>query len=328
MKRILTGITPSGYPHLGNYIGAIKPSLDLLDEKCESFLFIADLHALIKVWDTERLNKLSMQIAKAWLASGLNIEKTFFYRQSDIPEITDLTWILSCVTEKGLLNRSHAFKAAIDSNKESGKKDHEEGISMGLFSYPLLMACDILTPNATHVPVGKDQQQHLEITRDIAQKFNSRYQEIFNIPEPVISSDKLVLGIDGRKMSKSYNNIIPLLGTDEELKNSVLKIVTNSQKPGEKKDWRENTLFSIYSSFADEKQIEELKNKFEEGIGWGDAKLIVYEDLNKILSPIKDRFESLQSQEKNIEDMLQENAKKVRKITVPLIERVKLAVGL
>ena len=273
MKRILTGITPSGYPHLGNYIGAIKPSLDLLDEKCESFLFIADLHALIKVWDPVKLDELSKKIAMAWLASGLDADKTFFYRQSDIPEITELAWILSCVTEKGLLNRAHAYKAAVDQNKESGKKDYEEGISLGLFSYPLLMACDILTPNATHVPVGKDQQQHLEITRDIALKFNKRYEEVFNLPEGVISSDHFVQGIDGRKMSKSYNNIIPLLGTEEELKKSVMKIVTNS-RAWRKKEWKENTLFSIYSSFANEVQIADLKAKFNDGIGWGDAKLI------------------------------------------------------
>ena len=328
MKRILTGITPSGYPHLGNYIGAIKPSLDLLDEKCESFLFIADLHALIKVWDPVKLDELSKKIAMAWLASGLDADKTFFYRQSDIPEITELAWILSCVTEKGLLNRAHAYKAAIDQNKESGKKDYEEGISLGLFSYPLLMACDILTPNATHVPVGKDQQQHLEITRDIALKFNKRYEEVFNLPEGVISSDHFVQGIDGRKMSKSYNNIIPLLGTEEELKKSVMKIVTNSQEPGEKKEWKENTLFSIYSSFANEVQIADLKAKFNDGIGWGDAKLILFQDLNEILLPIREKFQDLQTRESDIEELLQENAKKVRKFTIPFLEKIKSVVGL
>jgi len=328
MKRILTGITPSGYPHLGNYIGAIKPSLDLLDEKCESFLFIADLHALIKVWDPVKLDELSKKIAMAWLASGLDADKTFFYRQSDIPEITELAWILSCVTEKGLLNRAHAYKAAVDQNKESGKKDYEEGISLGLFSYPLLMACDILTPNATHVPVGKDQQQHLEITRDIALKFNKRYEEVFNLPEGVISSDHFVQGIDGRKMSKSYNNIIPLLGTEEELKKSVMKIVTNSQEPGEKKEWKENTLFSIYSSFASEVQIADLKAKFSDGIGWGDAKLILFQDLNEVLLPIREKFQDLQTRESNIEELLQENAKKVRKFTIPFLEKIKSVVGL
>lgn len=328
MKRILTGITPSGYPHLGNYIGAIKPSLDLLDEKCESFLFIADLHALIKVWDPVKLDELSKNIAMAWLASGLDADKTFFYRQSDIPEITELAWILSCVTEKGLLNRAHAYKAAVDQNKESGKKDYEEGISLGLFSYPLLMACDILTPNATHVPVGKDQQQHLEITRDIALKFNKRYEEVFNLPEGVISSDHFVQGIDGRKMSKSYNNIIPLLGTEEELKKSVMKIVTNSQEPGEKKEWKENTLFSIYSSFANEVQIADLKAKFNDGIGWGDAKLILFQDLNEVLLPIREKFQDLQTRESDIEELLQENAKKVRKFTIPFLEKIKSVVGL
>ena len=328
MKRILTGITPSGYPHLGNYIGAIKPSLDLLDEKCESFLFIADLHALIKVWDPVKLDELSKNIAKAWLASGLDADKTFFYRQSDIPEITELTWILSCVTEKGLLNRAHAYKAAVDQNKESGKKDYEEGVSLGLFSYPLLMACDILTPNATHVPVGKDQQQHLEITRDIALKFNIRNEEVFNLPEGVISSDHFVQGIDGRKMSKSYNNIIPLLGTEEELKKSVMKIVTNSQEPGEKKEWKENTLFSIYSSFANEAQIADLKAKFNDGIGWGDAKLILFQDLNEVLLPIREKFQDLQTRESDIEELLQENAKKVRKLTIPFLEKIKSVIGL
>ena len=224
MKRILTGITPSGYPHLGNYIGAIKPSLDLLDENCESFLFIADLHAVIKVSDPVRLNELSNSIAMAWLASGLDPERTNFYRQSDVPEITELAWLLSCITEKGVLNRAHAYKAAIDTNNESGKKDIDEGISVGLFSYPLLMASDILTPNATHVPVGKDQQQHLEITRDIAAKFNRKYGDFFNVPEAVIKDEKTVLGTDGRKMSKSYNNIIPLLAEEKELRKSVMKL--------------------------------------------------------------------------------------------------------
>ena len=190
------------------------------------------------------------------------------------------------------------------------------------------MACDILTPNATHVPVGKDQQQHLEITRDIALKFNKRYEEVFNLPEGVISSDHFVQGIDGRKMSKSYNNIIPLLGTEEELKKSVMKIVTNSQEPGEKKEWKENTLFSIYSSFASEVQIADLKAKFSDGIGWGDAKLILFQDLNEILLPIREKFQDLQTRESDIEELLQENAKKVRKLTIPFLEKIKSVVGL
>ena len=328
MKRILTGITPSGYPHLGNYIGAIKPSLDLLDENCESFLFIADLHAVIKVSDPERLNELSNSIAMAWLASGLDPERTNFYRQSDVPEITELAWLLSCITEKGLLNRAHAYKAAIDTNNESGKKDIDEGISVGLFSYPLLMASDILTPNATHVPVGKDQQQHLEITRDIAAKFNRKYGDFFNVPEAVIKDEKTVLGTDGRKMSKSYNNIIPLLAEEKELKKSVMKIVTNSQEPGEKKDWNDNILFSIYSSFASEIKQIEMKTMFDEGIGWGDAKQKVFEELNQTLKPIREKYLELNSKKKQIEEVLKAGADKVRKQTVPAITEVKKLVGI
>ena len=328
MKRILTGITPSGYPHLGNYIGAIKPSLDLLDEKCESFLFIADLHAVIKVSDPKRLEELSNAIAMAWLASGLDPNKTNFYRQSDVPEITELAWLLSCIAEKGLLNRAHAYKAAVDQNNESGKKEMDEGISLGLFSYPLLMASDILTPNATHVPVGKDQQQHLEITRDIAEKFNNKYGNFFNVPEAVIQDEKTVLGTDGRKMSKSYNNIIPLLSTEKELRKSVMKIVTNSQEPGEKKEWRDNTLFSIYSSFATEEKQKEMKNLFEDGIGWGDAKQIVFEDLNVMLLPIRENFNEYSNDKKYIEEILKSGAEKVRAQTVPILKEVKKLVGI
>ena len=328
MKRILTGITPSGYPHLGNYIGAIKPSLDLLDEKCESFLFIADLHAVIKVSDPKKLEELSNAIALAWLASGLDPNKTNFYRQSDVPEITELAWLLSCIAEKGLLNRAHAYKAAVDQNNESGKKEMDEGISLGLFSYPLLMASDILTPNATHVPVGKDQQQHLEITRDIAEKFNNKYGNFFNVPEAVIQDEKTVLGTDGRKMSKSYNNIIPLLSTEKELRKSVMKIVTNSQEPGEKKEWRDNTLFSIYSSFATEEKQKEMKNLFEDGIGWGDAKQIVFEDLDVMLLPIRENFNEYSNNKKYIEEILKSGAEKVRAQTVPILKEVKKLVGI
>ena len=328
MKRILTGITPSGYPHLGNYIGAIKPSLDLLDEKCESFLFIADLHAVIKVSDPNKLEELSTAIAMAWLASGLDPNTTSFYRQSDVPEITELAWLLSCITEKGLLNRAHAYKAAVDQNNESGKKEMDEGISLGLFSYPLLMASDILTPNATHVPVGKDQQQHLEITRDIAEKFNSKYGKFFNVPEAVIQNEKTVLGTDGRKMSKSYNNIIPLLSTEKELRKSVMKIVTNSQEPGEKKEWKDNTLFAIYSSFASVEKQENMKILFEDGIGWGDAKQKVFEDLNQMLLPIREKFMELSNNKKFIEEILKSGAEKVRLHTVPALKEVKKLVGI
>jgi tryptophanyl-tRNA synthetase len=216
----------------------------------------------------------------------------------------------------------------MDINNESGKKDIDEGISVGLFSYPLLMASDILTPNATHVPVGKDQQQHLEITRDIAEKFNRKYGNFFNVPEAVIKEQKTVLGTDGRKMSKSYNNIIPLLAEEKELRKSVMKIVTNSQEPGEKKDWKENTLFSIYSSFASKEQIEDMKQMFNDGVGWGDAKQMVFEDLNSLFTPIREKYLELNSNQKYIEDVLRSGADKVRKETLPLIKEVKRLVGI
>ena len=276
------------------------------------------MHALIKISDPEQLNQLTHSIALAWMASGLDPQKTYFYRQSDVPEITELAWILSCITEKGLLNRSHAYKAAMDTNKASGRKDTDEGISMGLFSYPLLMACDILAPNATHVPVGKDQKQHLEIARDIAEKFNNKYGQAFNIPEAVINVEKTVLGTDGRKMSKSYNNIVPILSSEKDLKKSIMTIVTNSQEPGEKKDWKENTLFSIYSSFASDNQIADMKNKFEDGIGWGDAKNIVFNDLNDLIKPIRDKYLELESKKSDTEEILQTNAKEVRNHTQSL----------
>ena len=326
-KRILTGITTTGTPHIGNYIGAIRPAVELSSNNDESFFFLADYHSIIKNQDSSLIKDSVKDIALAWLSCGLDPKKTCFYRQSDVPEIIELTWILNCVTAKGLMNRAHAYKAAVDLNNE-GKKETDEGISMGLYSYPLLMAADILTPNATHVPVGKDQQQHLEITRDIADKFNRKYGEVFNLPEAVIQDDKTVLGIDGRKMSKSYNNIIPLLSTEKELKKAVMKIVTNSQEPGEPKDWKDNTLFSIYSSFASDDQIQDLKSKYEDGIGWGDAKNILFNDLNKLLMPIRERYEDLKTQEAHVEDILQENAKKVRETTKATLESVKSHVGL
>ena len=220
------------------------------------------------------------------------------------------------------------YKAAVDQNNESGKKEMDEGISLGLFSYPLLMASDILTPNATHVPVGKDQQQHLEITRDIAEKFNNKYGKFFNVPEAVIQNEKTVLGTDGRKMSKSYNNIIPLLSTEKELRKSVMKIVTNSQEPGEKKEWKDNTLFAIYSSFASVEKQENMKNLFEDGIGWGDAKQKVFEDLNQMLLPIREKFMELSNNKKFIEEILKSGAEKVRLHTVPALKEVKKLVGI
>ena len=246
-KRILTGITTTGTPHVGNYLGAIKPSLELAEENSESFFFLADYHALIKTQNTIDIKASVKDVALAWLSSGLDTDKSYFYKQSDIKEITELSWILTCITAKGLMNRAHAYKAAIAENKS----DEDKGINMGLFSYPILMASDILIFNSTHVPVGSDQLQHLEMTRDIAQRFNHLYKKTFNIPEAIVQEDKKVIpGLDGRKMSKSYNNIIPLLSDEKTLKKSIAKIVTNSLEPGDPKDPNGCNVFNLYTQFA------------------------------------------------------------------------------
>ena len=227
-RRVLTGITTTGTPHLGNYVGAIRPAVAASKSPdVDAYLFLADYHALIKCQDPETVAESSRQIAASWLASGLDPDKAHFYRQSDIPEITELSWVLSCSAAKGLMNRAHAYKAAVQANEEAGE-DPDFGITMGLFSYPILMAADILIFNAHQVPVGRDQIQHVEMARDIAQRFNHHYGEVFTLPEAVVDEQVAILqGLDGRKMSKSYGNTIPLFGTPKQLQKSINKIKTN-----------------------------------------------------------------------------------------------------
>ena len=234
-QRVLTGITTSGIPHLGNLVGAILPAIKASNnEKNSSFLFLADYHSLIKNTDSDLTHSSSYEIAACWLACGLDPKKVIFYRQSDIPHIFELAWILGCLTSKGLLNRAHAYKAAISDNQEKGAKDIDKGITMGLFNYPILMAADILMFNADIVPVGQDQKQHIEMARDIAIKFNHHYGNLFTPPEAQISETTGVLpGIDGRKMSKSYGNTIPIFSDEKLLKKTIMKIKTNSLEPGE-----------------------------------------------------------------------------------------------
>ena len=250
--RILTGITTSGTPHVGNYAGAIGPAIAAsCEEQVDAFYFLADLHALVKCWHPERLRQSTNEVAATWLACGLNPKKVTFYRQSDIPEISELCWILTCMAAKGLLNRSHAYKALIQFNAEKGVKDPDKGITMGLFSYPILMAADILMFNAHKVPVGKDQIQHIEMTRDIAMRFNHHYEEHFVLPEAIIGEQVSVInGLDGRKMSKSYDNVIPLFASCDVLHKLIMKIKTNSLAPGEPKDPDFCTLFQLFSAFA------------------------------------------------------------------------------
>jgi tryptophanyl-tRNA synthetase len=235
-KRVLTGITTSGTPHLGNYVGAIRPAIEASRTgEFESFFFLADYHALIKCQDADKVHQSTLEIAAAWLAMGLDTEKVTFYRQSDIPEITELTWLLTCMTAKGLMNRAHAYKGAVQANTDAGE-DEDMAISMGLFSYPILMAADILMFNAHKIPVGRDQIQHVEMARDIAQRFNHHYGEHFVLPEAQVDDNVATLqGLDGRKMSKSYGNTIPLFLTEKQLKNISIKLKPICLSPASRK---------------------------------------------------------------------------------------------
>lgn len=326
-KKILTGITTTGTPHLGNYVGAIRPAIDSSkDKEHDSFFFLADYHALIKSKDREGLRQSCLEIAATWIASGLDIDQTYFYRQSDIPEILELNWILGNFTAKGLMNRAHAYKAAVDDNE---KADPDKGITMGLFSYPVLMAADILMFKATHVPVGQDQVQHIEMTRDIAQRFNHHHGEIFVIPEGVIDKESSVLpGLDGRKMSKSYGNIIPLFCDSKTLRKHVMKIKTNSLEPGEPKSSEDCLLFDIYKSFASDSQISSMKRDLEDGISWGDAKNQLYELLDEQLSTHRFRYDELMSDPSYLDKVLQDGAERAREVAKLNLNEIKSAIGL
>ncbi|HXH02525.1 MAG TPA: tryptophan--tRNA ligase [Candidatus Competibacteraceae bacterium] len=329
-KTVLTGITATGTPHLGNFVGAIRPCIEASHrEDVNSYFFLADYHALIKCQEPERVNRSCLEIAATWLAMGLDTERSVFYRQSDIREIPELCWILTCVTAKGLMNRAHAYKAAVQENLEAGDADPDKGVTMGLFSYPILMAADILMFNAHQVPVGKDQVQHLEMARDIAQRFNHLYGEHFVLPEAVVDDNVAVLaGLDGRKMSKSYNNTIPLFAPEKELRKLVMRIVTNSQAPGEPKDPDASTLFQIYQAFATREESEAMRKRYWEGIAWGEMKQILFEKLNSVLAEPRERYQALLADPVRIQKILQEGAEKARAYSRPFLERLRAAVGI
>ena len=326
----LTGITTTGTPHIGNYVGAIRPGIESSrDPSRENFYFLADLHALVKSEDPEKIQRSTLEIAASWLALGLDTKNTVFYRQSDIPEIPLLTWVLSSQTAKGLMNRAHAYKAAVDANAASGNKDDDKGVTMALFSYPVLMAADILMFRATHVPVGRDQKQHVEMARDIAQRFNHHYGDLLTLPEPVIDDNTAVLkGLDGRKMSKSYGNTIPLFEPSKRLRKLVMKIKTNSLEPGEPKDPDDSTLFEIYRAFATPEESEAMARKFREGIAWGAAKQELFEYVDASIAPARDEYERLIADPGHVERVLLEGAEKARNVATPLMDRIRSAIGL
>lgn len=327
--RILTGITTTGTPHLGNYVGAIRPAIAASkNPDVTSFFFLADLHALIKCQEPARIKQSTKEIAATWLALGLDPERAVFYRQSDIPEISELCWILQCMAAKGLMNRAHAYKAAVDVNAAEGQ-DPDFGVTMGLFSYPVLMAADILMFNATHVPVGKDQTQHLEMARDIAQRFNHHYGDIFTMPATVVEENSNILpGLDGRKMSKSYDNTIPLFLPEKQLQKHINRIKTNLLEPGQPKDPDSSAVFQIWQAFASPEQQEDMRNKFSEGIAWGQAKKELSALINSELSEARERYNQLMSSPGDIEEVLQVGAGKARALAAPLIVQIKKAVGI
>ena len=327
--RILTGITTTGTPHLGNYVGAIRPAIRASRQAgAQSFYFLADYHALIKCGEPARIQRSTLEIAACWLAAGLNAEQVIFYRQSDIPEIPELCWLLTCVTGKGLLNRAHAYKAAQDKNEAAGR-DLDDGVTAGLFMYPVLMAADILLFGARKVPVGRDQIQHIEMARDIAASFNHLYGERLTLPEAVVDEHVALLpGLDGRKMSKSYNNTIPLFAPQDELRKAIMSIVTDSRAPGQAKSTQDSAIFALYQAFATPAETRAFAQAFAEGIAWGDAKRQLFERIDAEIAPMRARYQHLMAHPEEVEAALQAGAAKARALATPFLRELRHAVGL
>ena len=322
-KIILTGIKPTGIPHLGNYVGALKPLIELANNN-KTFIFIADLHALNSIKDAKLIKQYSYEIAALMIALGLNLDNAVLFRQSDITEIYQLSNFLMNVTPKGLMNRAHSYKAIVEKNTEAGI-DIDSGVNMGLYTYPILMAADILLYGADIVPVGADQKQHVEFARDIAGYFNNTYGETFKMPEPVIGKDTgLVPGLDGRKMSKSYDNTIPVFAPESELKKKIMRIITDSKTPEEPKNPDESTIFQLYSHFANEQEIEQFRQMFVNGgMGYGTAKTMLFEKINSVLSEPRKEYERLMANKDELDTILKNGAERAKLVAEKTIARVK-----
>nr|MBQ0091202.1 tryptophan--tRNA ligase [Candidatus Enterousia merdequi] len=322
-KIVLTGIKPTGTPHIGNYIGALKPLIEL-SQNHKTFMFIADLHALNAIHDAKEIKQHTYEIAALMIAMGLNLDNAVFFRQSDIDEIYKLSEFLMNVTPKGLMNRAHSYKAMVEKNTEANI-DIDSGVNMGLYTYPILMAADILLYKSDIVPVGKDQKQHVEFARDIAGYFNNTYGETFKLPEPVISESGGVLpGLDGRKMSKSYDNTIPLFAPESELKKKIMRIITDSKTPEESKDPDTSTIFQIYTHFANDKEIADFRKMFVDGgMGYGTAKNILFEKINSVLKEPREKYDYLMQHTNEIDAVLNDGANRARRVAEKVIEKVK-----
>jgi len=331
MEVVLTGIKPTGQPgmlHIGNYVGAMKPAVAASKNAAAySYFFLADYHAI--GGDADAMAHSTLEIAASWLAVGLDPSRVMLYRQSDIPEIPELTWILHSVTAKGLMNRAHAYKAAVAENEATPGRDPDQAIMMTLYSYPILMAADILMFKAAKVPVGRDQKQHVEMARDIAQRFNHHFGETFVLPDAVIGEHVATLpGLDGRKMSKSYGNVIPLFAGEKELRKLVMKIKTNSLEPGQQKDPNDSTLYDVYRAFATEAEVSAVRGRYAEGIGWGDMKQLLFERINAELAPARAEYERLVANPREIEDVLRQGAEKARAVSRPFLAEIRDKVGI
>lgn len=328
-KTILTGIKPTGMPHLGNYIGAIRPALEQAkDSTINSYLFIADYHSLTTVQNPDQLHKMIHEVCSAWLACGLDPKKTVIYRQSDIPELFELQWVLSCLTPKGLMNRAHSYKALVQANQEMDRKNLDSGINMGIYNYPVLMAADILMFSADEVPVSADQAQHLEIARDIALKFNHVFNvQLLKAPDTKVTGS-LLPGLDGRKMSKSYNNHIPLFCSSKELKKIIMKIKTDSLTPEEPKDPDSSLLFSIYKAFSNPQEVEDLSGRYKKGIGWGEVKQLLYEKLEAYLCEKRKQYDFFMDNPKKVNAVLEKGAVQARKQAQSFLQKIRSAIGI
>jgi len=330
MKTVLTGVKPTHRAHIGNYLGAIRPAVSLAQNSdVQSYLFIADYHALTTVHDPKELKLMTHDLAATWLAAGLDPSRSVIYRQSDVPEIMELSWILSCFTPKGFMNRAHAYKARVQENQEKGQQDLDAGVSMGLYCYPVLMSADILVFDTDEVPVGEDQVQHVEFARDIAGKFNHVYGDVIRLPKFVLKKDaKLIPGLDGRKMSKSYGNHIPLFEEEKKLRSLIMKIKTDSSLPTEPKDPTQSLIMDLYKEFATSQQVEALSARYKTGIGWGEAKEELFQAVNQHLLKSRDAYTAYMNDTAKIEAILLEGAKKARMRARGVLDRVRKAIGL
>lgn len=326
-KIALTGIKPTGTPHLGNYLGSIQPALELAKNYL-SVYFIADWHAVTTIKDGAELKGLIHKLAATWLACGLDPEKTIFFQQSRVPELAELNWYLSCFCAKGLMNRAHAYKTKVDENREAGR-DSDEGVNMGLYNYPVLMSADILLFGSDVVPVGQDQKQHIEIARDIAESVNHALGSVFTVPEALIGEEvKIIPGLDGRKMSKSYDNVIPFLAPAGEVKKAIMKIVTDSKRPEEPKDPDACNVFNIFKHFGDAERVAERRKQYlAGGVGYGEMKEELARTLESKFGPMRAKYDELLKDTKVLDEILIQGAEKARALSAGRMEKLRKKIG-